>query len=551
MVGIIVAMLTVSHLKCYINPNSSATDSVVSMDSGWELKINDEVLKDVNLNDYHLRIMAKKGDEIILFGKLPSNMPKHPMLVFETAHSYITAYIDGVLTYTYGRELFRESKMLGYGFHKILLEQSDINKDIKIVINVAENNAFSGFETPFIASSAEYGRDILKLNAIKNIISIIFIFFGFSVFVAQIIYLVRGVYIKRLVSLSLFSVSMGIWQLSTTGFLSYFFCDFNIESYLGYLFLYITLPAAAGYLAPQVRYESRFRWLLFVFMKMLLGMFCVLTFILHMLNIVHISSFLSVFHILAGMSTILVLTIFLVDLYNNNVKSSKVAFGFELMCIISIIDLVLYNLGTYSNLIDDKNYSSVSHFGVLIFLVSLVLDFMEISYNKLYLKLEEEALKKIAYTDILTGVSNRRKAEELMDRIDEDNKEYVLVVFDINDVKRVNDTFGHSEGDEYIKSFATIIRKVFGAYGICARMGGDEFYVIIADVNSFNQSVEKLLKKVDLMIDEVNEEHPKWKMSVSSGHISREEARNLTIREAAVKADENMYARKRAMKALQ
>jgi diguanylate cyclase (GGDEF)-like protein len=72
-----------------------------------------------------------------------------------------------------------------------------------------------------------------------------------------------------------------------------------------------------------------------------------------------------------------------------------------------------------------------------------------------------------------------------MDEIDRDKKNYAVVVFDLNGLKKVNDTLGHEEGDCYIKEFGQVLKKTFQDYGFVGRTGGDEFQVLIQLQNQF------------------------------------------------------------------
>lgn len=89
--------------------------------------------------------------------------------------------------------------------------------------------------------------------------------------------------------------------------------------------------------------------------------------------------------------------------------------------------------------------------------------------------------KKLAYTDVLTGLDNRTAFEMDLRRLQyeiRDHEKIVFIVFDLNNLKMVNDMLGHGAGDDYLKKGAQIIHKHFDCVGQCYRIGGDEFCVI-------------------------------------------------------------------------
>ncbi len=91
----------------------------------------------------------------------------------------------------------------------------------------------------------------------------------------------------------------------------------------------------------------------------------------------------------------------------------------------------------------------------------------------------------LAVTDPLTGLYNRRylesHLENLMERAAQDEKPIGLMALDIDHFKNVNDTYGHAAGDEVLKEFATRVKRCVRFIDLAARMGGEEFVVIMPD----------------------------------------------------------------------
>jgi two-component system cell cycle response regulator len=91
-------------------------------------------------------------------------------------------------------------------------------------------------------------------------------------------------------------------------------------------------------------------------------------------------------------------------------------------------------------------------------------------------------LQKLAITDQLTGVYNRRYFEHFLTRILEKARvlrfPVTLLFFDIDNFKRYNDTYGHGVGDQILKETASLMRKTCREHDLVARIGGDEFAVV-------------------------------------------------------------------------
>lgn len=92
-------------------------------------------------------------------------------------------------------------------------------------------------------------------------------------------------------------------------------------------------------------------------------------------------------------------------------------------------------------------------------------------------KQREEALKKAAYTDLLTGIYNRGYGEICVNNLLKENNGGTFTLFDIDDFKSINDTYGHDVGDKIIIEIANAIEKASHEEDIVFRLGGDEFAV--------------------------------------------------------------------------
>lgn len=89
-----------------------------------------------------------------------------------------------------------------------------------------------------------------------------------------------------------------------------------------------------------------------------------------------------------------------------------------------------------------------------------------------------EALKALAETDSLTGLLNRRKIDELGEA---QAGHYAIILFDIDDFKKINDKYGHHTGDEVLENVARLTRQAIADAGHIARWGGEEFLILLPE----------------------------------------------------------------------
>ena len=152
----------------------------------------------------------------------------------------------------------------------------------------------------------------------------------------------------------------------------------------------------------------------------------------------------------------------------------------------------------------------------------------------------EEQLYRIAMTDELTRLYNRRSYEEDLAVFREQgmSKDFVMLSADVNGLKRVNDTKGHAGGDELIKGAADCLLLGIGEKGKVYRTGGDEFTAIL-----HTDDPEGICKSIE---EKVERWHGKYvdNLSISIGFAAHVDNESLTIDELEKKADKEMYAAK-------
>lgn len=158
-------------------------------------------------------------------------------------------------------------------------------------------------------------------------------------------------------------------------------------------------------------------------------------------------------------------------------------------------------------------------------------------------KLSEERLRYLSTHDPLTGFYNRLYFEGEMDRLNH-SRQYPIsvIVADVDGLKRVNDSFGHTTGDELLRCAARAIASAFRNEDMVARIGGDEFVILLPDTDqeAVMRGVERIRKKVI----EINTEEREFLLSLSLGFATT--SKPGTLDEAVRIGDQHMYEDKLA-----
>ncbi len=160
---------------------------------------------------------------------------------------------------------------------------------------------------------------------------------------------------------------------------------------------------------------------------------------------------------------------------------------------------------------------------------------------------QEIAALQLATLDELTLISNRRGftslAKHSINICRRKGLSASTLLFDLNKFKLINDTFGHAEGDRALVIFANIMREVFRESDVFGRIGGDEFAVLMMDVDIEN--TERVIQRFEDEMTAYNKEAKRgYDIEFSVGYVNTLITDKVDIDTLLAEADKNMYAEK-------
>lgn len=162
---------------------------------------------------------------------------------------------------------------------------------------------------------------------------------------------------------------------------------------------------------------------------------------------------------------------------------------------------------------------------------------------------ELDALQ-LATTDRLSTLLNRRGFDAIAEKTLHMSKRHALPVcllyFDLNDFKKINDSFGHAEGDQVLQSFAHALQNTFRSSDILCRMGGDEFIALLVDTDL--AQANKTLERLRQTIEQKNQAESRYSIKFSVGMVAVDHNQQQTVADLLALADQAMYAHKQQSK---
>ncbi len=162
-------------------------------------------------------------------------------------------------------------------------------------------------------------------------------------------------------------------------------------------------------------------------------------------------------------------------------------------------------------------------------------------YQKDAVASELELEKRNSKIDELTGVYNRRGWNDFL-RVEEERciryeSTAAIVIIDLDDLKKINDTHGHHEGDHLLKNTANCLKSIVRSFDLICRIGGDEFAILVVETSE--EATNHLVERIDNRLRLEN-------IAASVGWAIRNGGNSLA--EVMVLADQNMYAVKSVKK---
>jgi diguanylate cyclase (GGDEF)-like protein len=204
--------------------------------------------------------------------------------------------------------------------------------------------------------------------------------------------------------------------------------------------------------------------------------------------------------------------------------------------VVLIAGLSLINIATFFDMIIYfQNYRFVYVLIKICFTSGSIIYVLGVILWSNYTKKMIDKFEEIALTDAMTGILNRKGIENNYNIVAESSNSFYVILCDLDGTKRINDNFGHLQGDKYIISAAKALTDTIGLKGHIARIGGDEFIILLSYVEI--QELHEIILKIKSLVSEFS---PEQNTGISCGYsVFPDEG--VTFEELIKIADEKMY----------
>ncbi len=483
-----------------------------------------------------------RGSKTFIY-KFDGDTLRSRYLCFKSKNINFTISVNDIEIYEFKPtvpKLFGRS--YGIKMHTVFLGECSGETTLKIDCDSIYDDTTAYFNNICLDYSEDFISNSYKKNMISFLICIIIFLLGLLMTISSILTWSSERRLEIL-SIGIFGMTTACWSVTETMILQMLTDNSAAVHYMNYV-TQMLMPISCMIFLPSIAGFSK------NILANLTGVLALLNAvtmtILTLLGIMDYHDTLIVNHVIFGSMIIVCAYFIITTIHNRNISTQNylsIISAFGIVVVGGSLDLVKWYFFKKTN--DSSSFLRIS---MLIFMVIMVFyEVFELIRSRRYAR-EASLMRKLAYTDSLTSLRNRMAYNKDLEEISQqDEGKCAIIQFDTNNLKVINDNYGHSEGDKYLCGAANIIQENFSEYGTAYRTGGDEFIVLIIGndcLENYKLGIEKMLKA----IDEYNaKENPPVKLSIAYGYSIYDYSTH-DPEKAGREADENMYQTKRQMK---
>lgn len=511
------------------------TDDVTEMNEAWSWVKTDETIP-IDLLPTTLDVTH---DEPFTISQVLSEDFFYPQVILVRASlATIIVTLDDEVIYDHTHEDNSREPQASL-WHMIEVPVSSQGKTLSITFETSYEN-IAGTLNPIIYGNHSAIYEYLVSTYGYRLLIGLFVFFAGLIMMFGSSFTHMGLQ-KRDGLVGLFAVLLSMWLIAESRMLQFVTGSHLIIASMAYLAL-ATFPIPLLVFIHRSIDKHYQKWI-----RLMLSLFCVQLVLVLVFQSTGIADFYETViytQILIGISIVTTILVLGTIYYR-----TKDEFSLKFLSIIGFLSV--FFLAEIINFLWGSlvNVSVYLSFGIFLLSIYLLITLFRNVMNRMKEGYEKEFYQRLAFVDQLTEAKNRTAFEADIDQVfanPQELEKLTIIYIDIDNLKEINDEFGHLQGDKYLIEAYQLISQHYSPYGECYRVGGDEFACIVKNMN------KNLLDAVKQHIQSEHtiahlEQDIKFSLSIGySSFIKQDEKPSDLIK----RADEAMYQDKKLKKAL-
>jgi len=566
----LVFITTLFLLSCLTPDNSFllSYSSVMDLNDDWIVITEDTKIESADLP---INKNVKKGEKIIIEKTLPRDFNSKQNLLIRSSLQNVIVYLDDEKIYEL---FFNDDSILKIPYASLwnIVEIPNHSFGKTVSIEFSSNfSRFSGVINP-IAYGSVGGLNLYILKNYANFFAIALLIFLLGIILCIVPLFIKTEQKVALLFLGLFTITISIWFMAESRMVQFFTGNRMVLGSLAYLVLALLPVPLSMYIREVV--SEKFKRTYSGFAVISSTNFFLLI-VLQLSGTLQFYNSLVITHILMVFWLLVTISIIIYEIIKRkNIQARNIFY--------SSVFLILFAIAELTSFYMTQN-TQVGIFllvGVIIFISVQALTFLKQIQRQNLKSIEADMLRELAFKDYMTKGDNRLAFELEIEKVFSDReklKHTGLVYFDVDGLKKINDELGHMKGDEAIILAFSLIEEVFGKFGKCYRIGGDEFAVLLylsdsktvtetgkktgtktgakngikvvendcnqSDSKNTEQKIEDLINVFHQKINDLKFKY-EHSLAVSAGGILYDPKLDKDIKSIMSRADKAMYANK-------
>lgn len=489
-----------------------------------------------------------KGETVVATIPIPDNSGlSNPAICFHIYNcTFELKYKDTVL-FIAGEDLKDRNAFIGNHYGSVVLPKEVMGEELTLTCVATENSASGQLTDVYLMEASDVNNYPLMGH---GAVFLVFMTICMVSLLILIYALLHGLFnrLNRLVIwISFLAFLFSLYVLSSGGLLNILFYDDRICANAEYLTVF-ALPIPISLYFLDIVKGKRLKKLMRG-MSIFYILYYIVTGILNYTTAsIHYNIFLTPLHVFMILGIVVYLTIpnLKISGEKDYGRSKSLRTGTFILLVVCLFDLARFQLNQIMTVLVYKN--TLIPYGVLAMIAFMVRNVYQEYQRSLSEINRKNYLESLAYQDALSGLMSRARFDEYIDAMRKEKpKEFSVLFIDLNNLKFVNDNYGHDEGDLFIRTFSNVLEKNFYNSEIISRFGGDEF-VIVYRKNLTNR-IKEILEEFRKDMDYINKQRRyKFVLSAAVGYAISTQDNPYDIDTAIKLADERMYEDKRIYK---
>lgn len=478
-----------------------------------------------------------KQSKTRIYHDFTENMSGDFNISFFSERQYVKVYIDNDLIDSFMGEGYPKwLPVVGLLYHIVQIPDPQNLKGKTVCIELQSLYPdTAGIYTEVYAGSHSSLKTYLFTRSKGKIIGgLLILLVGFILLILAFLYRKAFTNDHTLRSLGWLSVQTSCWLLSDCCFVQMISANPIFNWLVNYIY-FIFLPITFLYFIEELTDNRNSR-----FIKYMTYVYTVICFLMILLQMFGIKLFYNSMFI--AISLMFIIIIYLCSEIIKGIRAkNKVAMGWGVPMIFlivgALIEIVHFFINSYET-------TGIIVYAFLIFFVLLGINVYRSSVKRMNRLAESETYRKLAFIDFQTQVFNRTAYYNFVENYKGSDEHYCIILFDMNNLKKINDSYGHLYGDKIIKTFSECAMDAFRKIGNIYRIGGDEFITLIKDPDL--KKIKEACRKFEENV--FNQKSVQYQFTVAYGFDEFHANKPEDFYHAQKEADARMYAMKAEMR---